>query len=353
MAGDRELTVLVLGVGGQVSQGIVKALRHGSLPVRIVGGCVSPLSTGLYVCDSAVVSPYAHDPGFSEWVAGVCAREGVHAVLSGVEPVLDALAPHAGALREQTGAVLVVSPPDVLAVGRDKLETARWLESSGLPFPLSADAADPAGLDALVERVGFPLLAKPRLGKGSAGIAVLDDSRALARVRGEAGLVVQQLLGDAADEFTAGCFVDRDGTTRGTIVMRRTLVSGTTVSARIGAHPEVREVAQAVCAALRPLGPCNVQMRLNDGVPTPFELNVRFSGTTPMRTHFGFDEVGAALRHLVLDEPATDLPLVTAGVALRYWNELYPDEAAVAALERDGALEPARAPRPAIEDWGV
>ncbi|MEA2397191.1 MAG: carbamoyl-phosphate synthase large subunit, partial [Thermoleophilaceae bacterium] len=182
---------------------------------------------------------------------------------------------------------------------------------------------------------------------------VVGDQRELARVRGADGVVVQQYLGDPAGEFTAGCFVDREGAVRGTIAMRRTLTSGTTMSARIGQDPEVSEVSAAVCAALRPRGPCNVQLRLHDGVPTPFELNVRFSGTTPMRTHFGFDEVGAALRHLVLGQPAVDLPRVTAGLALRYWNELYPDAAAVAALERDGVLEPGSVPRPAIEDWGL
>src|SRR2546421_3742727 len=144
MERSRDTTVLVLGVGGQVSQGIVKALRHGELPVRVIGACVSPLSAGLYVCDEGLVSPYADDPAFLDWVTETCASEGVEAVLSGVEPVLDALAPYAGALRERTGATVVVAPPEVLAIGRDKLTTARWLEQRGLPFAPSADAADPA-----------------------------------------------------------------------------------------------------------------------------------------------------------------------------------------------------------------
>jgi carbamoyl-phosphate synthase large subunit len=353
MAGERQLTVLVLGVGGHVSQGIVKALRHGTLPVRIVGACVSPLSTGLYLCDSAHVSPYADDAGFLDWVGALCERERVDAVLSGVEPVLDALAPYAGELRERTGAVLVVSPPEALSVGRDKLITARWLEERGLPHAPSAEAADAVGLPELVKLVGFPLVAKPRAGKGSAGVTVLRDQAALDRVSGRVGTVVQQLLGDEDGEFTAGCFVDRDGAVRGTIVMRRTLNAGTTVSARIEDRPDVAEVAASVCSELRPLGPCNVQLRLHDGAPVPFELNVRFSGTTPIRVHFGFDEVGAALRHLVLGQPAEDLPRVTSGAALRYWNEIYPDDAAVAALERDGSLDPGGFDRPAVEDWGL
>jgi carbamoyl-phosphate synthase large subunit len=347
-----QVAVLVLGVGGQVSQGIVKALRHGTLPVRVVGACISPLSSGLYVCDLGLVSPYADDPAFPDWVAETCEREGIAAVLSGVEQVLDALAPHAARLRERTGAVLVASPPEVLAVGRDKLATARWLERNGLPFAASADAADSDAVDALVERVGFPLVAKPRFGKASLGVTVVDGDQGLARVRGDADVVIQELLGSPEEEFTAGCFVDPAGDVRGSIAMRRTLAAGTTVSARAGAFPAVREVAESVCRRLGPLGPCNVQLRVHHGVPTPFELNVRFSGTTPMRTHMGFDEVGAALRSIVLGELIADLPSVTSGVALRYWNEMYVDEADVDALERDGRSADGAGGRVQVEDWG-
>ncbi|NOG51580.1 MAG: hypothetical protein HND48_20760 [Chloroflexi bacterium] len=39
---DSPLTVLVLGVGGNVSQGILKALALSTLPVRVIGACVGP-----------------------------------------------------------------------------------------------------------------------------------------------------------------------------------------------------------------------------------------------------------------------------------------------------------------------
>jgi carbamoyl-phosphate synthase large subunit len=105
-----------------------------------------------------------------------------------------------------------------------------------------------------------------------------------------------------------------------------------------------------VVEALRPVGPCNVQLREHEGAIVPFELNVRFSGTTPARTRFGFPEVEATLRHLALGEPLPELPRVTEGVMVRYWNEVYPDAQAVAALEAGGSLDdPAGT---LFEDWG-
>lgn len=337
-------TVLVLGVGGNVSQGIVKALRSGRTPVRIVAACISPLSAGLYAGDVALISPRADEAGFVDWLLETCRREGVVGVFSGVEPVLLALATHAQRLRSETGAVAVASTPEVLAIGQDKLLTARWLAQQGLPFGRAADGVDRAAVDALIAQSGFPLVVKPRRGKGAQGVSVVQDERALERVLAD-GDLVQEYLGSEQVEFTAGGFCDAEGTLRGTIVMHRTLVSGTTAIARVGAFPDVREIADRVVRRLGPTGPCNVQMRIHEGVPTPFELNVRFSGTTPVRTHLGFGEVDLALRHLVLGEPAAPLAVVTRGVALRYWDELYVEPAALEAIERDGRLDDVRARR--------
>ncbi len=347
------LPVLVLGVGGNVSQGILKAIAMGSLPCRVVGACVSPLSYGLYTADAAYVSPAARDPAFVPWLVDVCRREGVRAVLSGVEAVLTVLAAHRAAIEHETGARVIVSDPDVLAIGDDKLGTAHWLAAHECHAPQSADASDADAVAALVAACGFPLIAKPRAGKGHAGVLVLRTPADLAYAAAQPAYLVQEYLGSDDTEYTAGCYSDRDGRVRGVIAMRRALQEGTTYKAEVGDYPAVRAEAARIAAALRPMGPSNVQLRVtDDGRPVCFEINVRFSGTTPMRAHFGFNDVEAALRHYVLDEPAADLPHITAGVALRYWNEIYVDPAAAAILRQTGELVDPHAFGVAVEPYG-
>jgi len=347
------LPVLVLGVGGNVSQGILKALAMGSLPCRVVGACVSPLSYGLYTADAAYVSPAARDPAFVPWLVDICRREGVRAVLSGVEAVLTVLAVHRAEIERETGAHVIVSDPDVLAIGDDKLGTARWLAAHGCNAPQSADAADADAVASLVAACGFPLIAKPRAGKGYAGVLVLHTPADLAYATAQPAYLVQEYLGSDDTEYTAGCYSDRDGRVRGVIAMRRELQEGTTYKAEVGDYPAVRAETRRIAAALRPMGPSNVQMRVaDDGRPVCFEINVRFSGTTPMRAHFGFNDVEAALRHYVLDEPAVDLPDITSGVALRYWNEIYVDPTAVATLRQTGELADPHAFGVAMESYG-
>jgi len=347
-----KLTVLVLGVGGNVSQGILKALACSTFDCRVVGACISPDALGLFTTDRSYVSPLARSAEFLPWLLGVCRNERIHAILSGVEPVLDLLLRHQAEIRAQTGAICVVDTAEAMAIGADKLRTCEWLRDHGFGYPLFAATEDAAGLAHLLAAKGFPLIAKPRMGKGSSGIHVVRDQPMLDRVRLLPGYVVQEYLGDDQTEYTAGCFSDRDDRVRGVIVLHRRLEHGTTARATAGLFPAVREEAQRIAAALRPRGPCNIQMRMHHGRPVCFEINVRFSGTTPMRARLGFNDVEATLRHYVLGEPAVDLPVVTQGEVLRYWNEVYVAPEALAELAKNSALaNPTKFPL-LLEDYG-
>jgi carbamoyl-phosphate synthase large subunit len=350
---ERSLTVLVLGVGGNVSQGILKALALSQLNCRVIAACIDPLSSGLYTANRGYISPRADDPTFLDWLINLCCLERIDAILCGAELVLIALAPHVSDIYEQTGAICLVSSPECLAIGDDKLVTCQWLEQNGFNFPRYASAADSIALEKLVMECGFPLIAKPRLGKASNGVLQIERETQLALIAGQSKYIVQEYLGDATNEYTVGCFSDHSGQVRGTIAMRRELLAGTTYRAEVGDFPEVRAEARRIVEALRPVGPCNVQLRMSKGQPVCFEINVRFSGTTPMRARFGFNDVEAALRHFVLGEPAQDLPLITQGIAVRYWNELYLDPDAIEQLTRTQQLaEPGKHPA-VVENYGM
>ncbi len=345
--------VLVLGVGGNVSQGILKALAASKLPCRVIGACVSSLSFGLYTVDKSYVSPAAADPTFLSWLIGVCRADHIHVVLSGVEPILAVLSREAERIRSETGAICIVSSPECLAIADDKLLTCQWLKNSGFAFPQYAAAQDSGGIEALVSRCGFPLIAKPRSGKGARGIIAVNNVEDLRSVTGKEPYVIQEYIGDPNQEYTVGCFSDCDAKVRGAIVFRRDLLEGTTYRAEAGLFPTVRAEAIRIAEALRPMGPCNIQMRMHRDVAVCFEINVRFSGTTPVRARLGFNDVEAALEHFILGRPAVDLPLITGGIALRYWNEAYVDPTAVAELDQLSRLDEPKKYHTAIEDYGM
>ncbi len=352
MTGPELPVILVLGVGGNVSQGILKALALSPIRHKVVGGCISPLAAGLYTVDRAYVTPPAREPAFLDWLIATCRNDGIHAVMSGVEPVISVLAIHADDIRGKTGAVPIVSSPAHIEIGGDKLKTCEWLRAHGFNYPAYAPSDDKDLVRKLADERGFPLIAKPRHGRSGAGIIEIRDRRDLEYAAGRPDYVIEELLGSMDEEFTAGCFCDTEGRVRGTLVMRRELQQGTTVRALIGDFPEVRAEAVRIAAALKPMGPCNIQMRMSRGRPVCFEINMRFSGTTPLRARLGFNEVHEAVSHFILGRPACDLPIITSGTVLRYWNEMYVDERARETLERNGRLDDPHAFPIVVEDYG-
>ena len=279
--------------------------------------------------------------------------EQVDAILSGVEPVLTALAREAENIQSQTGAICIVSSPQCLAIGNDKLLTSQWLRDHGFAFPKTADAADSQSVDALAKECGYPLIAKPRFGKGAHGVLELVSDRDIRSATARNDYIIQEYLGDPHQEYTVGCFSDRESIVRGALVMRRELLEGTTYRAEAGDFPVVREQAIRIAEALRPVGPSNIQMRMHGGRAVCFEINVRFSGTTPIRARIGFNDVEATLSHYVLGQPAANLPLITKGIALRYWNEAYVNPDAKTQLDELGKLDQPKRYKPVIEDYGM
>lgn len=114
---DDHLRIIILGMGGEVSKGILKAIRQTDIPCEIIGACISPDSEGLYVCDRAYLAPYANDLVFIDWLAELCHQEAADIVLTGVEENIRAISENMTRLRRETSAVFRVSSPEQLRIG--------------------------------------------------------------------------------------------------------------------------------------------------------------------------------------------------------------------------------------------
>lgn len=338
-----ELKLLILGVGGNVSQGIIKALKNsdfGETKLKLVGACISPQSLGLFMCDKAEVSPYANEEAFLPWLINLCSREQIQMVLTGVEENILAISEQAERFQRETDAVFIASDTDKLEIGQDKYLTCKWLAENGLHYPGFCLADQREAAEKLVREYGFPIIAKPRNGKGSNGVAKIETEAELEAFLGKSDYVLQECIGDETKEYTVGCYVDKSGILRETIVMHRRLEHGSTAMAQVVKDEAVQREAERICKAFAPRGPLNIQMRKNAaGEAVCFELNVRFSGTTPMRTQFGFKDVEAMVKEYLLDEPIDDCFQVREGIACRYTNEFYVTGNPMEQLRQEGRID--------------
>lgn len=316
-----EIRVVVTGMGNPLGQNIYKALAMSSLPLKIYMMDVYPFSAGLLWDGQPVVSTFVSTPLFiDEWIHFLN-REEVDIVFFGTEAEPRALLPQLEHLRHNTKTEFVLNSLECIRVADDKLLTAQHLLNAGVDAPASANAADRTEVEALIAKVGFPLVVKPRKGSAARGFEFVKDEASLKKLL-TPGYVVQEALLPADQEYTVGVYCCRDGRIPSVTTIRRELNFGLTYKGILVHNPEIEEYSVKVVKALGALGPSNVQLRLTSRGPVAFEVNPRLSSTTPIRAHFGVNEPEMAIREYVLGE---QLPLIRPrlGGVLRYWSELY------------------------------
>ncbi|MBI2936431.1 MAG: ATP-grasp domain-containing protein [Chloroflexi bacterium] len=330
------LTVLVTATGAGVGQGIIKALRLSNLPSRIVAADINPGAAGLYRADVGILLPHGSSPRYIDEVILQCRKHQVGAVLVGSDAELPAIAEGKPRIESETRAKVIVSSPRVTTIGCDKWATSQFFREKHFRHPRTFIGSGPQSEHLFQGQLPFPLIIKPRFGSGSRGVYLVQDSEELrVLMRRVKEPLVQEYLGGDDQEYTCGVMMTTEGEIPGIVTMRREIVNGNTYRAWVDDYPEVREEVRRIAEALRPLGPCNIQLRKTDNGVIAFEINPRFSGTTAIKARFGFNEPEMALRSIVLGETLPN-PRLSSGVAFRYWNEVYTTYEAYSALATDG-----------------
>lgn len=323
---------MVTGAGAVLGQGIIKSLRSATLPCEIIALDPNPLSAGLHWADSSHLIPMAAEPGYEPRIEQLLGDLRPAAVLVGTDVELAIFAKKRAEWEERFNTHILVSDANVVEIADDKYQTAQFLEQHRLSNPKSVRAEDGDELSELVKAIGFPLIVKPRRGARAIGVSKVHNQAELdAAINGRSDLVVQQLAGEDDQEFTAGVlFFDNE--VQASIVLRRDLRDGNTYRAYSGNYPEYEKYVHDLAYALKPYGPCNFQFRVDAaGVPRLFEINARFSGTTPMRALFGFNEVEFCLRKLLLDEKIKS-PVIKHGTVIRFLEEQFIDSGQIEAI---------------------
>jgi carbamoyl-phosphate synthase large subunit len=324
------MKVLVTGAGALLGQGIIRALKRSSLEVSTVSVDPNPLSAGFFWTDRRHLVPLAKEPHYLDRVREVLCIEAPDAVLVGTDVELPIFAEHRRELEREFSTCVLVSAPRVVAIAHDKYETYQFLRESGFDYPMTCL---PGQEGSLIDAVDFPLIVKPRSGARAIGVSTVRNRGELDRaLSARSDLIIQECVGSDDREYTASALVF-GGICRATIVMRRELRDGNTYRAYVGAFPELNEMVRRLGETLDPYGPANFQFRIDhEGRIKVFEINARFSGTTPLRAHAGFNEVEMCLRQVLHSEPIRQ-PEIEELTILRHWSETVVRPTDLAAIE--------------------
>lgn len=313
------MKVLVTGAGAVLGQGIIKSLRMANTSYYIIAVDPDPRAVGLYWADRAYLVPLVTDPSYLDVVCHILECQRPDVLLIGTDVELPIYAQHKSELESRYKTRIIVSPLQVIQIANDKWLTYEFLSVNGFPCPKSALPTD---ISKILWEWNFPLIVKPRIGARSVGVHLVKNEQqlyqALTRVENP---VIQECVANASQEYTSGVVVNMEGIATAVVTMRRDLRDGNTYRAYVEPDAPFNFLLAKIAEKLGGVGPLNFQFRVEQGIPKIFEINARFSGTTPVRAYAGFNEVDYLIQHYVLGAPIP-APQVRAIAVFRYWHEI-------------------------------
>lgn len=220
-------------------------------------------------------------------------------------------------------------PQDVLgrlarfARWADKVVCADDLAAAGIPIPLTVTGVMPAEA---ASRVGYPLLAKARIGTAGHRVRLVRDadellaSTASLEASGEP-LLYQRFVDGIPLDYV--CLV-RDGTPTHEGVYEATISPddplGPPVSGRVIDHPAVTELGRSVASLLGGSGLLNVDvLQAADGGLWVIDVNARAWGSVLALRSADADFVTAYLDLLLNRAPVGDLKPLRVGAPFSYF----------------------------------
>lgn len=319
---------MVTGAGSVVGQGIVKALRLSTLPLKIFCADIDLAKAALYRADTPLLIPRVEVKGALEEIIKVLEKHCIDVVMIGSEYEVTFFSTHKEEIMKRTGAIVIVAPSETIKIADDKWLTTKFLKKHGLPF---AEAYIPSSNDealSVSKSWGYPIMLKTRRGTSSRHVYLVRTADELIQQLPKTPLpMLQRVICEPSveleNEFTCSIFSTSRGNLLGPFTARRTIRGGSSWLIEIAPFPSLHEVLYKVANALPFVASLNIQlMKTDDGHAVPFELNARFSSTTAVRAHFGFNEPEMAVQDLFYNEPVAD-PKIRSGIAMRYVEELF------------------------------
>lgn len=309
---DRKVsTILVPGAAAPAGINAIKSLRMGGFQGKIVATDSSYLSPGFFMCEVNEVIPEADNHSFIDRLNQIVEKYGVNLLLptSGFD-----IYPYSE-FRDQLikrGAFPVVSDMDSLVTCKDKMLTYDRLKSK---FDLPFTTTDPTEISS------FPVMAKPRYGKGSRDIMRLDNTDDIGYVTSKMkDLIFQEFL--PGTEYTIDVLSDLDK--KAILAVPRIRIqtkAGISTKGRILKNRRIEEECKQIADFIGIKGPCCIQMKEDaNGIIKLVEINPRMGGGTIFTTL-----AGANFPMMLIDmveHKQVKMPEVNEITVIRYYEEI-------------------------------
>lgn len=326
---ENKINIAITGTGSLIGQAVIKSIQRSNLndKINIIGFDYFKETVGSFWASKNYLLPdilnlnITHD----EWlnvIIDVIIKDNIKLLFVGVDFELPLFAKYKIDIEEKTGVIIMVSSSEVIAIADDKYLTFEFLKKHELSYPRSF-----LPIDVNYNTLEYPVIIKPRKGARSVGVyKIKDKTHLLTAIDKIKDPIIQECVGKDEEEYTCGT-IYLNNELKKIIVLRRSLKEGNTfISHYKKDFPEIiTTYLKEVCNHLKPFGACNFQLRLDsNGIPKIFEINSRHSGTTYIRSLFGYKEIEYIINALLFNkEMEFELK---EGTVVRYYDEFFVKE---------------------------
>lgn len=272
--------ILFTGGGGAGAESLWRLLS-GKYDLYFADACLNAISNTIPE-DRKLQIPFANSENFVGTVRDLCCEFQIDTLVPGVDEELVQLC----LSRKEGMPHLLLPSVDFVEMMLDKFRCATALKEKGLNAPNTLSISRAA-------EIGFPLIVKPKTGRGSRGVCTLrsqaeiDAYHVLYRTNSE-DIIAQELKNGV--EYTVLVAADRKGLLKAVIPVKVGQKKGITIRAETEVNKAVIEYSKLFHEVFMPTGIYNIQCILtSEGEIYPFEINPRVSTTFCLGIAAGFD----------------------------------------------------------------
>lgn len=304
--------VLVPGAAAPAGINTIKSLKMVKFNGKIIGTDSDSLAPGGFMADIFSTMPEAREE--SLFVDKLFELVKIHKVTVLMPSSGFDIYPYSKYRKElqELGANAVVSDIEVLEICRDKMRTYQEL----LPrFKVPFTTTEPDKIPS------FPVIAKPRSGKGSRDVIMIEDESDLRYVTSKYhDMIFQQYL--PGIEYTIDVLSDLNKEPLFAVPrIRLQTKGGISTKGKIVRNQKMEEDCMNIAKSIGIRGPCCIQMKeTHDSEPQLVEVNARLGGGTIFTTL-----AGANMPELILDlveGQEISIPKISEVTVIRYFEEI-------------------------------
>ena len=209
--------------------------------------------------------PQANDPNFVHELDRIARNGHCDLVIPTVSEELPVLAD----LWDRSGIPIVLSLLESVLIADDKFSTCEHLKSKGVAVPnYRLPSMERDGL-------GWPLISKPRRGRGGRGVAVHENELTIAELDDE--YVLQEFI--PSMEYAPNIY-NNNGKSFAIVLKKTKLkqgIVGNALAVERANDPDIAELAIRAAKTIGLTGPADIDIRRrSDGTPVVLDINARF-----------------------------------------------------------------------------